>query len=493
MSGVPLNLITDPWIPVVDKAGLQRIIAPWEMADSGIERLDWPRADLNVACLELLIGMVYMADPPVDRDDWEDRVPPDPQRLREKLKAYAHAFNLTGDGPLFLQDFEPLDGNPNPPDMLFIDSPGANTAKNNADLMVHRGRYHGLDLPFAAMALFAFQAHAPAGGAGNRTSLRGGGPMVTLVDPGEGLWSVIWANVPNGQPSAVSELPWMHPTRVSDKGRDTQPPQGQVFSVEAFFGVPRRLCLVVDDDLVTGVIQKPYGTNYAMWMHPLTPYYRQKPGDVALPVHPRAGTFAYRHWLGVLAQTADRDLAERASCIDLWEDRTGGKPARVIVAGWAMDSMKPRDFSYSSQPLISLSEDRLLTLEGMISAAESAAIMLRGALEHVLSKGEAREAEREAFYYATEPAFLRRIEELKSGAPEPEICAGWLADLRSAALQRFDMLSLPAMDQRDVSDIQQIVQARRALSGTFAGYGKYGKLLFNALGLQLPAKTGRAA
>lgn len=201
-----LNLISDSWIPVVDHDGTRRIIAPWEMADPSIQRPDWPRADLNIACLELLIGLVYMADPPADHDDWEDRAAPDPQRLREKLAAYAPAFNLTGEGPLFLQDFEPLDGTPNAPDMLFIDSAGANTAKNNADLMVHRGRYVGLELPFAAMALYAFQAHAPSGGAGNRTSLRGGGPMVTLVDPGRGLWALIWANVPNGQPSGMNEL-----------------------------------------------------------------------------------------------------------------------------------------------------------------------------------------------------------------------------------------------------------------------------------------------
>jgi CRISPR system Cascade subunit CasA len=490
---VPLNLISDPWIPVVDHEGKRRVIAPWEMADPSIQRPDWPRADLNIACLELLIGLVYMADPPADRDDWEDRTAPDPQRLREKLAAYAPAFNLTGDGPLFLQDLEPLDGTPNAPDMLFIDSAGANTAKNNADLMVHRGRYVGLELPFAAMALYAFQAHAPSGGAGNRTSLRGGGPMVTLVDPGRGLWALIWANVPNGQPSGLAELPWMHPTRVSDKGLETTPPQGQVFSVEAFFGAPRRLRLVVEGDVVTGVIQKPYGTNYAVWMHPLTPYYRQKPGEVALPVHPRAGAFAYRHWLGILAQSADSDLTERALCVDLWEERSRGELAHVIVAGWAMDNMKPRDFSYSSQPYITLSEDRMLTLEGLISAADNAAIALRGALAPVLAEGEGREAEREAFYLATEPAFLRRLEDLKSGKPEPEVCADWLADLRAEALRRFDALALPALDQREVMDIQKIVQARRTLGGTFAGYGKYGKLLFNALEMELPAKKGKAA
>ena len=157
---LPLNLVSDPWIPVVDKQGRCRVIAPWQIADSSLLRPDWPRADLNIACLELLIGLVFLADPPSDVEDWQDRQAPDPQRLRERLAPYAPAFNLTGEGPLFLQDLEPLVGEANPADMLFIDSSGGNTAKNNADLMVRRGRYPVLDLPLAAMALFAFQAHA---------------------------------------------------------------------------------------------------------------------------------------------------------------------------------------------------------------------------------------------------------------------------------------------------------------------------------------------
>lgn len=491
---LPLNLISDPWIPIVDTYGQRRIIAPWQMADKVIQRPDWPRADLNMACLELLIGLVYMADPPEDIDDWENREAPDADRLRARLAAYEGAFNLIGNGPLFLQDLEPLVGTPNPPDLLFIDSAGASTAKNNADLMVHRGRYRGLDLPLAAMALFTFQAHAPSGGAGNRTSMRGGGPMVTLVDPGEGLWSLVWANVPYGVPASMTELPWMNPTRVSDNKQEAHPPQGQTFSVEAFFGVPRRLRLVAEHDVVTGVIQKPYGTNYGSWIHPFSPYYRQKAGEVALPAHPRAGTFGYRHWLGVLAQANDAELAQRATCLEIWEnERSSQRPADIIVAGWAMDNMKPRDLVYSVQPFIELSEDSRLVLAGLVDAAESAAVALRGALTPVMAEGEAREAEREAFYTATEPALLACLETLKCGGDPSKVCECWRANLRAEALRRFDALALPALDQRDTTEIQKIVTARRNLTRTFAGHGKYGKNLYQALGLDLPSTKGKSA
>ena len=78
-----LNLIKDEWIPVIDMHEKKLCIAPWQMADLSILRPDWPRPDLNIACYELLIGLVYMADPPLNADDWEDRQNPDPERLRQ--------------------------------------------------------------------------------------------------------------------------------------------------------------------------------------------------------------------------------------------------------------------------------------------------------------------------------------------------------------------------------------------------------------------------
>jgi len=41
-----LNLISDPWIPVI-RAGRAYVIRPDQIAEADVERLDWPRADLN--------------------------------------------------------------------------------------------------------------------------------------------------------------------------------------------------------------------------------------------------------------------------------------------------------------------------------------------------------------------------------------------------------------------------------------------------------------
>lgn len=492
-----LNLIRDSWIPVATASG-PRTIRPDQIAEPDVLFPAWPRPDLNIACLELLIGLVTLADPPARREDWRARRVADPDRLRERLAPLAPAFELDGEGPRFLQDMEKLPGEPASPDMLFIDSAGENAAKKNADLMVWRDRYPTLEPALAAMALYTLQAHAPSGGAGNRTSMRGGGPLVTLVEPWPDcpLWALVWANVPSGAPQEIEDLPWMQPTRVSDKGQEVHQPPGDGIPIEAFFGMPRRLRLVFEDGQVIGVIQRPWGTNYSLWRHPLTPYYRMKPGEAPLPVHPRAGRFGYRNWLGVVARAENSELRERAATLDEYDARVreGDRlAARVLVAGWAMDNMKPLDFTLSVQPFVSLPEDAGQMLCGLVQAAEQAALALRMALEAVLAGGTARDAEREAFHAATETAFRERFHELKTGAAPVDVAKRWLKDLRSQALERFDALALPGLDQQETDVIARLVNARRFLLAAFAGHGKYGDAMFGKLMLEKPARKGKAA
>ena len=161
---------------------------------------------------------------------------------------------LDGPGPRFQQDLSGLDDEPVPVSALFIDSPGANALRKNTDLFVKRGRIAVLSRAAAAIGLFTLQAYAPAGGAGNRVSLRGGGPLTTLLLPGPRtpeeqvpLWRQLWANVfwdeawddPADRPERV--FPWLVPTRVSDNGEKTTPED--VHPAQAFWGMPRRIRL----------------------------------------------------------------------------------------------------------------------------------------------------------------------------------------------------------------------------------------------------------
>lgn len=482
-----LNLIDDAWIPVIDRDGIERTIAPWQMAEQDIIRPAWPRMDMNVACYEFLIGCLALAVPPKDDRTWDTYADnPDPLWLKEALAPYAPAFNLLGDGPRFLQDFEPITGNTAPVDMLFIDSAGDQASKHNKDVMVHRHRYDALSLPEAAMALYVLQAWAPSGGSGNRTSMRGGGPLVTLADPGTNLWGLVWCNTPCGEPAPIEALPWMRPTRTSEKNQELFPPEGRTWTVEAFFGMPRRLRLIGDDRQITAVVQKPYGTNYAGWKHPLTPYYRQKPTTEFLPRHPSAGRFSYRQWLGITMhslQPSDTALRERAQSVyDAYERKRG---ISVMVAGWAMDNMKPCDFIYARQPLVVFPVKDRQKILAILEVAEAAVKALRRALASCVAEGSTRESECEAFYRNTEAAFMQHVQALLRGENPAR---SWVSVVREQALAQFNALALPGLSSRRLADSRKIVIARNGLLGALANASKANRSLLELFGEEVPQR-----
>ena len=102
----------------------------------------WPRPDFNGAAHELLIGLLSTTAAPQDYEAWEDwwDDPPAPDVLARRFSSVSHAFELTGPGPRFLQDLDPLeDAKSEAVAALLIDTPGAQTLRNNADLFVKRG------------------------------------------------------------------------------------------------------------------------------------------------------------------------------------------------------------------------------------------------------------------------------------------------------------------------------------------------------------------
>ncbi len=498
-----LNLITDAWIPVRRRSG-RDVIRPDQIVEPDVLRPDWPRPDLNLACLELLVGLVYLAHPPRGSDDREN--PPDGDALREALRPLAPAFELVGDGPRFLQDFEPLEGKGTPIERLFIDGAGAITVRENKDLMIKGGRYGALRLPLAAMALYTLQTFAPSGGAGNRTSLRGGGPMVCLVRPADdGLWPLVWANVPRGEPLTANELdalPWMRPTKLS------KPVDGQVaesFPVsaslstpdpEVFFGQPRRLRLVVRDGVAAEFVQKRYGASYptAIWRHPLTPYYAQ--GTDFLPVHPKPGSFGYRHWRGVLLQS---DSRRRPMALEQYLRDVEAGECSLLVAGWAMDNMKPLDFVWSEQPVFRLSsgEDEKRAADA-VEAAEQAGYTLARQVSIGVGEGDIKSGAgmraREALFGDTQTAFEQMLARMSAGAPfVPE---DWVAELRRAALAIFDAEVTPGLADLGEARRNAAIKARKHLLAAFAGRGASGKKIVNAVRLEsagMQRNGGRAA
>ena len=544
------NLLSDPFLPVVMRSGAQRWLAFPELVagpkSNGLDEdypveFNWPRPDFNMASFEFCIGVISLAFDIREEDDWRPfwTNPPDRDALAEKLAPFVHAFYLNGEGPRFLQDCESLQGGETPIELLLIDTPGQNGQRKNSDLLTHRDRYAALGLPAAAMTLYTLQAYAPSGGAGNRTSMRGGGPLTALVVPATNdgeppvpLWRKIFANVvPCDKRLRIDELPkalpWMAPTLTSEKSRTVS--LADAHPLQAYFGMPRRIRLVFSSEpdtcsmtgrkepLVTGFIQKPYGTNYGLWQHPLTPYRRQREAGEPYSAKPKSGRFGYRDWVAATVGSKDGKLAEQPTNIKLAKNNRShalsqnkqATDARVRVGGWAMNNMEAIAYLFAEEPLhLAKTHDQQQALDDLArhfsEAADQAVSQLLAALKKALFSGQKNTSNdkgildqaRADFFDATEDQFHRLLDNLLQEMPEdgrltdPTAPARhWLGIMRRVALATFDRLA--PVPLQDAEKAKTIVNAYDILNATFAGWTKQSKSLYNKLELPLPEKKSK--
>ena len=543
------NLIDASWLPVRRRSGAVERIPPWRVNDrigeDPVVAFDWPRADFNGAAHELLIGLLSTAAAPRDDDEWEEWwwEPPAPEILRERFARVAHAFDLDGPGPRFLQDLDPLEGADDKEiAALLIDAPGAQTLRNNADLFVKRGGAPVLSRATAAMALYTLNAYAPSGGAGHRTSLRGGGPMTTLVvadheDYGAVLWGRLWPNVETreqieGRASDVTAsgnlgliFPWLAPTRTSNpKAGGQKTTQAIVHPLQVHWGMPRRIRLRFesaqdrpcgltgdkDPAIVASYRTRNYGTDYSEgFEHPLTPYYRQKAASPKLPVHPKPGGISYRLWPGLVFESSDK-LSDPAQVVRHWRHERAPRRdgMRLAAFGYDMDNMKARAWIEGEMPFWLLEDAASREwLERFIGRAVAGAgtvtrlltTAVKSALYDLPKKASGDYgfiAER--FYRETELAFyaalreaVRSIEEDPEG-DDPALRAreSWAPIMAGAALRLFDEYA-PA-DGLEDRNMERHVKARFFLELALGGRGKQGRSLFNRdLGIASP-ETARA-
>ena len=535
----PFNLIDDPWLPIRRRSGKVEYIEPWRVA----ERFDtdpcvgfaWPRPDFNGAAHEFLIGLLATAAPPGDEDEWAEwwDSPPAPELLRRHFAAVAHAFDLDSDSPRFMQDFDLLENaKTEAVSALLIETPGAQTLRNNADLFVKRGGGPVISRAATAMALFTLNAFAPAGGAGHRTSLRGGGPMTTLVcadRPGCGstLWGRLWPNVETRtQLKARANddhplddypkiFPWLKDTRVSNPkggGRPTTPRDASPLQV--YWGMPRRIRINFEDaagrdcgltgasdSVVAGSYRtKNYGTNYSEgFEHPLSPYYRQKPKDtVWLPVHPKPGGLNYRLWPGLVVDDGN-NMRRTAKALRNWrygerKDVAGQCEPRFLAFGYDMDNMKARAWIEGEMPLWETAGESREYLDHFIlravAGANTVSRALIGAVKSALFDrpkdakgdygfiGEKFFRETEADFYSTLQAAIDQIES-ESDLEDRTVKAreDWARVVQAAALRLFDEHA--SGDGLEHRDMRRHVKARFQLSVTLRGGGKSGKSLFD--------------
>lgn len=555
MNSAPLSLLHDSWIPVRRASGAKHLMrvsgVVHDLQHDPVVAVDWGRPDLDVATLEFLIALLAVVLRPVSNRAWRRRweFPPTAEEFQAALDSFALAFVLDGEGPRFLQDAEDFDGDLLPIERLLIDTPGQNTVLKNIDLLVKRGRLGKVSRSAAAIMLYALQAFAPAGGAGHRTSLRGGGPLTTLVVPGSGpvgepvsLWHQLWANVTVGAPAGSSDLPlifpWLASTRRSaDKGGGTVLDGQAAHPLQAMWGMPRRIRLVFrpalpgeicdltglsDAVMVVGFRTLPYGVQYlnAVTEHPLTPLYFAKEGEAPLAVHPQPGGIGYRHWHSLTVEDGmrSRPAAAVSQFMNLHDpdDSSPAWPdARLAIYGYDMDNAKARSFVEVTMPLFAadappvrkalLAHARRLS-EGATQAANLLRAQVRAAVaEEAKVDATALSAVRQRFFAATDASFWNALHRAREafnsdlGADPEPLTKSWLGALRACAFEVFDEVApldplSPGAAGRMVDGkwaAPPVVAARRNLGVALSGYGKWGDGLFNALGLPGPQPAKR--
>jgi CRISPR system Cascade subunit CasA len=504
---MPTNLLDNPWIPVRRRDGTPDMICPWQIAErtNPVVAVAAPRADFNGALWQFLIGLLQTAFAPDDEEDWFERHedPPSPETLRAAFDRYRDAFYLDGEGPCFMQDRDPLEGQkPLPITALLIDTAGSSTH------FVKDLSPEGFSPAMAALTLFALQTNAPSGGVGHRTSVRGGGPLTTLIvcTPDETsprqptLWDSLWLNVleasrfPGARKNPEDIFPWLGPTRVSDKTGVTTTPQ-DVSPLQMFWGMPRRIRLRLEeaDDGTCGLSgtatnlrvreyrTRNYGTNYPAetWHHTLSPHNRD--AKQALPAHPR-GSISYRHWLG-LAQRAGDKKTQRipADVVDAFYHRKlhhEGLRFRLWAFGYDLDNMKPRCWYEATLPLFRLetAEARQAVesaVDVMVNAAWEFLGNLRGCLKDAwFAKNDPRRSGADtafvesAFWAETESTFYDYLTDLAAHVGDAERRKGrlhqWHTDLLRYTEQSFDRW-VNAKLIGDQTHPRRIAEARRNL------------------------------
>ena len=533
------NLIDEPWLPARRRSGVVEYIRPSSITDGIGEdpfvAFAWPRPDFNGAVHEFLIGLLSTITAPADDDEWDNwwYEPPTVEVLEQRFSVLADAFNLDGLGLRFLQDVDSLeDSKEKEIATLLIDMPGAQTLRNNADLFVKRGAVPVLSRSVAAMALYTMNSYAPKGGRGHRTSLRGGGPMTTLVIAqhsvyGNTLWGRLWPNVENGEridfnlnDSVKRIFPWLVSTRTSNLktgGRPTTPED--VHPLQVYWGMPRRIRLnfeqakgrtcgltnIEDPIVVASYRTQNYGINYSEgFEHPLTPHYRKNTSVASkISVHAKPGGVNYRLWPEVVVQSKD-GLREPAQVIRHWENSRAPKDisSRFVVFGYDMDNMKARAWTEGEMPLwdIDNATNALLpeyirqTVTGASTVARLVIEATKSALYNVPKKVPGDYSFiAEIFYRDTEAAFFTTLSEavfeikkhLERDDPTFELRQKWAIIIEKAALRLFDECApFEGLEERNM---QRHVKSRFYLSLSLRGRGKKGKSLFeDDLGIPTP-------
>ena len=341
-----MNLITDPWIPVLLQDGTTQHIAPHEITRSENPpiRIHSVRSDFDGALIQFLIGLLQTAATPDTEDAWWDwlETPPSPDTLRQLFSPFEYAFHLDGDGPRFMQEYAPPDINKWKEaeiGYLLPDYPGDQTLEHNKDLFMSRHSVQKTCPSCTATMLYVDALTGLGVGPGYREGLRKAGPVTVCLE-GEILWESIWLNVLHRSAyendgtcpdltSGWSRFPWTDTNRLSKMDSGEKDSKGNAIMVDApeieppevhpdhrYWATSHRVRLLPPEilelpeicDVCTHetrtiyreFIRNNHGSKYnaSNFRYPLTPYETKK--ENMLPVATRDVDLDYRLWVRLI-------------------------------------------------------------------------------------------------------------------------------------------------------------------------------------------------
>lgn len=512
------NLLEESWIPVITKNGDLRQIAPWQIteeenSDNPIIEIASPRPDYDGVLIQFLIGLIQVAFPPCSEQEivTREREFISPEELKKSLEKYRDAFYLSGNGFRFMQE-KALANEDKRTDIsqILIEYPGENTEKENRDHFIHRGRIRVLCPSCVASALFCLQINGAAGGSGHRTSLRGGGPLTTIIK-GPTVWKTVCRNLLtrdklnlNGGDPEKRDLkyifPWMMvPAINSEKGKTTVPDDMSPF--HGFWSMPKRIylffeekeeecsfCGEVSDMVCSKYIQKTKGINYGgSWKHPLTPY--RKDNNELISLKPQSGGFSYRYWIGWIQKDNKTSPAKVVdNFLNYYRYRDIKEFPRIKGFGYDMDNAKALCWYEGEMPVIWIEEQYSARYQSVIAQFIETAQYIVGQLVNAIKKvaigkigndnkwkygksfgtSSIREESSSSFWKETEPFFYESLLEIRKSLLKKvdveeidEIKLDWLKEIRNRAIKIFDIYSSDG--NYDAIDPYKIVRARNEL------------------------------
>ena len=509
-----MNLVQDPWLPFQLRDGRVLTLPMSAIGRADIIDFALPRADFQGAAYQFAIGLLQTVFAPEDEIAWHEyfEQAPTEDELNLAFDKVQHAFNLCGDGPLFMQDYEPIEnGSLKSISNLLIETPGENGIKDNKDHFIKRGMCDVMSLEMAALALFTLQLNGPPNKAckGGRVGIRGAGPLTTLITTStekSSLWNKLWLNVmnidylkwrePNYHDGSV--FPWLVPTissaPVGKVSKEIY--EHDVHPLYVYWAMPNRIRLnFVEGEYECAITGKKatsatmdyfivgYGNNYTgHWNHPLTPYQYNDKEDTYSSIKGSSDSITYRFWDGIVFT----DNINKLRCakvvnhfyrvLPLFIESINQVP-NLWVFSYDLDKARVDGWYSSSMPLFPVPLEKQ---DEILREIKQLQTLCNNALLHCRSQIKAAWFDKPgdtkvdtsfidtAFWQRSEAAFFTAVAVLIPHAQcPPEVAKTWLQALRNICVDLFDEYALSEL--ANARSMAKRIQARQALVGWLYG------------------------